>query len=135
MSIQNALAGSHGGRAVDISQDLTITHAVAQASDLTEVTNDSSIAPGAGSLVFTGHAPSADITVTPAAGSVVFTGFAPSITNDTVVAPPAGSLVFTGFAPSPDITVEPPAGAVVFTGHAPTPVARSLGGGLFTVIT
>lgn len=76
------------------------------------------VAPGAGSVVFTGNAPSVDSTAAPGAGSLVFTGLAPSA--DATVAPGVGSVTFTGLAPSVDSTVAPGVGSLVFTGYAPT---------------
>jgi hypothetical protein len=101
----------------------------------TTVTN-SSAAPGVGSIVFTGFAPTvtSNAAVSPGAGSIVFTGFAPTITSDTVVSPGAGSVVLTGYAPTLDLTVEPDVGSIVLTGFAPTPLANTAGGPMFTII-
>lgn len=82
------------------------------------------VAPGVGSIVFTGQAPTTttNAAVSPAAGSLVFTGFAPTVTTNSVVAPGVGSIVLTGLAPTTtiDAAVAPGVGSVVFSGFAPT---------------
>jgi hypothetical protein len=95
-----------------------------------------SVAPGAGSIIFTGFAPTVvtDMVVAPGVGSIVFTGFAPTVVYGAVVSPDAGSIVFTGFAPTIDITVEPGAGSITFTGQAPTVSNLTAGGPMFSII-
>ena len=56
------------------------------------------VAPGAGSIVFTGQAPSADEAVLPGTGAITFNGFAPSV--DESLLPGVGSIVFTGNVPT-----------------------------------
>jgi hypothetical protein len=83
------------------------------------------VTPGAGSLAFTGFAPTVtfDFRVAPGVGSLALTGFAPTatVTSEIVVAPGAGSLTFTGFAPTVafDFRVAPGVGSVALTGFAP----------------
>jgi len=108
------------------------------------------IAPGAGNIAFTGHAPTIaqPHAVEPGAGAVTITGFAPAIAQPHAVAPGAAAVSITGFAPTVAQTqhqlvapgaaaltiagfapglaqtanqaVAPGAGALAFTGHAPT---------------
>lgn len=84
-------------------------------------------APGVGSAVFTGQAPTvtAGNTAAPGVGSVVVTGTAPTVAAGNTAAPGVGSVVFSGFAPTVTTSgapLVPPAGSVVFTGAAPTVV-------------
>lgn len=107
-----------------------------------------SLTPDAGSIVFTGNAPSTDESVLPGAGSIVLTGNIPGTVVEGIAprlprqlgrgprplipqpwrrdfssisfAPSTGSITFTGFAPSADETVAPGAGSIVFTGLAPS---------------
>ena len=82
-----------------------------------------SVTPGAGSVVFTGFAPSVSLglTVSPGAGSVVFTGETPTLTLGLTLAPGAGAVTITGKTPSLTLglTIVLGAGSVVLTGYAP----------------
>jgi hypothetical protein len=130
-------AGKRAGQSAVVAETGLLTFVTALPAVVTE-TRDTSLtaAPGAGSIVFTGFAPTTgtDAAVSPGAGSIVFTGFAPSTTGDGVVSPGVGAIVFTGAAPTVDTTVAPAAGAITLTGFAPTTLALSAGGPMFAMI-
>jgi hypothetical protein len=89
---------------------------------------DTPVNPGAGSVAFTGYAPSiaqsANQSAAPGAGSLGITGYAPTVAQSIngSVAPGAGSVAITGYAPT--ITqpqaVAPNVGSLTITGYAPT---------------
>jgi hypothetical protein len=93
---------------------------------------DTPVNPGAGSVAFTGYAPSiaqsANQSAAPGAGSLGVTGYAPTITQPQAVAANVGSLAITGYAPTVtqaiNQAVNPSAGTLAFTGYAPS-VAQS----------
>lgn len=102
---------------------------VTQMVAIAPAASGSSIAPGAGSLAYTGYAPTlATVSSTaPGAGGLTYTGYAPTIGNISTVAPGPGSLAYTGYAPSliTPSAVAPGAGSLAFTGYAPSLVIPS----------
>jgi hypothetical protein len=96
--------------------------------------SNTDVAPGAGSITFTGYAPSiaqgANQSILPGVGSLTITGYAPTIAQgaNQAVSPGVGSLAITGYAPTLAQTanqaVSPGAGSLTITGYAPT-VAQS----------
>jgi len=87
---------------------------------------DSTLAPGADSLAYTGYAPtiSAGSTLGPAKGSLTYTGYAPSMGFASGLSPGADSLSYTGYIPTLSSTREagltPGGGALRYTGYAPS---------------
>lgn len=107
---------------------------------------DTPVAPGAGSLAFTGPPPTvartANQATAPAAGTLALTGYAPTLaqTAGRQVAPGAGAIAFTGLAPtisaSAHQSVAPDAGTLSFTGWPPgvlQPQAVTSGSGSLTL--
>lgn len=86
-------------------------------------------APGKGALAYTGYAPTliAASNVAPGKGALTYTGYQPSVSGASSVAPGKGSLVYTGYAPTllSGSSVAPGKGSLTYTGHAPTLVLGS----------
>lgn len=78
------------------------------------------IAIPAGALVLSGQAPVVALSVALQAGSLVFAGQAPSITGAVTISPPAGSLVLFGHAPVVARAVEVGVGALTLSGQTPS---------------
>lgn len=84
----------------------------------------SSVTPGAGSLAYTGYAPTLlrPSAVAPPKGSLAYTGRTPTLISASAVAPAAGALAYTGYAPTTGTSssVSPGTGALAYAGYAPT---------------
>jgi hypothetical protein len=87
---------------------------------------ESGIAPGAGSLSITGHAPSLALATIrdPGQGAMAINGLAPTaaVTNNLTVSPGVGTLSIEGLAPDPveSFAVLPSADTLELTGLLPT---------------
>ena len=93
------------------------------------------MAPGAGSLVFTGYAPAllTGGALTPAEGALVLSGHVPVLQHG--LYPDAGALVLQGLAPlvSAGAIAFPAEGVLLLQGYAPTVSEGGGGGGSVTV--
>lgn len=96
---------------------------VATFADTTIGGGGATITPSAGTLAFTGVAPSrtTQITITPVKGALAFSGNAPTVASTGAITPQAGVLAFIGNAPSvtQQLFRTPIAGVLAFTGIAP----------------
>lgn len=84
------------------------------------IINDVTLAPPAGQITVTGHAPALRLTLEVPTGAVTVEGHAPTVAISEAGAPPPGEITVTGLAPSITFTLEPPAGEVSVAGLAPT---------------
>lgn len=82
--------------------------------------------PSAGSLAFTGSAPTLRTAEAPGAAALSLSGSAPSVSVGSIITPSAGALAASGNAPTEGFQEVPGAGALAITGNAPTIISGTV---------